>query len=45
MTGARHAAMARGFFSGDELLASLSGVGAIVEPPPSRSLPLVIGRA
>ena len=43
--GARRAAMAWGSAAADELLASLSGAGAIVEPPHSGSLPLVIAPA
>lgn len=45
MTGARRAATACGSPAVDELLASLGGVGAIVEPSLSRSLPLVIAPA
>lgn len=45
MTGARRAAMACGSPAADEWLASLGGAGAIVEPPLSRSLPLVIAPA
>ena len=45
MTGARRAGMACGSSAADELLASFGGAGAIVEPPLSRSLPLVIAPA
>jgi hypothetical protein len=45
VTGARRAAMACGSSAAGEWLASLSGAGAIVEPPLSRSLPLVIAPA
>lgn len=45
MTGAHRAAMACGSPAADEWLASLGGASAIVEPPPSRSLPLVIAPA
>ena len=43
--GARRAGMACGSSIADELLASLSGAAAIVEPLLSRSLPLVIAPA
>ena len=45
MTGVRHAGMACGSTVADELLASLSGMGALVEPLASGSLPLIIAPA